>query len=192
MGQEGLEKLTVAQLRARASELDIKGRSNMSKSELIDALQGAEKSEWSPPYDQESGEPARAEGANGGGERAGRNESSSGEDSAGDGEKPASEIPAPSIGPNTVIEKEPPEERLDKSKISDVDAMGLDKRREVVGHSYSAPLSKQILLYGVFLAVLAGLIFGGKLLIDEADAPPKEYKDEAPWVGNERPPDALQ
>ena len=179
MGQEGLEQLTVAQLRARASELDIDGRSSMSRDDLIEAIEGTETSEWSPP-DEPDGESA----ANGSG----------GSDTADpdDGEKPASEIPAPSIGPNTVIEKEPPEERLDKSKISDVDAMGLDKRREVVGHSYSAPLSKQIVLYAIVLAVLAGLVIGGKALIDKADAPPKEYKDEAPWVGNERPPEPLQ
>jgi hypothetical protein len=173
MGQEGLEKLTVSQLRARASELEISGRSSMSKDDLIEAIASAEHSEWSPPSDDDGS-------------------ASNGEDRAGDGEKPASEITAPSIGPNTVIEKAPPEERLDKDKISDVDAMGLDKRRSVVGHSYSASLGKQVVLYGIFLAVLAALVFGGKMLVDEADAPPAEYKDDAPWVGNQSPPDPLQ
>ena len=55
-------------------------------------------------------------------------------------EKDVSDITAPSIGPDTTIEREPPEERLAKHEQSDVDAMGLDKRREVVGGSYGAQL----------------------------------------------------
>lgn len=158
MGTEGLESLTVAELRARAAELEVKGRSSMSREELVAAIGDAQSGEPGPPYEQETG--------------GGRSP---------DGEKPASEIPAPSIGPNTVIEKKPPEERLDHDKISDVDAMGLDKRRSVVGHSYSASLTKQIALYAIFVAVVAALAFGGKMLVDEADAPPAEYEDRAPW-----------
>ena len=40
-----------------------------------------------------------------------------------------SDITAPSIGPSTTIEREPPEDRLARHEQSDVDAMGLDKRR---------------------------------------------------------------
>lgn len=130
----------------------------MSKDELVAAVGEAQAGNSEAPRDQQSHEGRSA-----------------------DGEKPASEIPAPSIGPNTVIEKKPPEERLDKDKISDVDAMGLDKRRSVVGHSYSASVGKQIALYAIFLVVVAALAFGGKMLIDEADAPPAEYEDQAPW-----------
>lgn len=126
--------------------------------------------------------------SNGEGADAGNGESGESGERAADGGKPASEITAPSIGPNTVIEREPPEERLDFDKISDTDAMGLDKRRQVVGHSYSAPLSKQLLLYGLFLAFVAALAVGAKLLIDELDAPPAEYADQAPWSQ----PDARQ
>lgn len=113
----------------------------------------------------------------------------------GDGGKPVSEITAPSIGPNTQIEHKPPEERLDHDKISDVDAMGLDKRRQVVGHSYSASFGRQALLYGIFLAVVAALVIGGKMLADELDAPPAEYADEAPWSqpdAEQRSPRPLQ
>ena len=49
-----------------------------------------------------------------------------------------SDTTAPSIGPNTTFEKDDPEERLARHEQSDVDAMGLDKRREVIGGSYSA------------------------------------------------------
>jgi hypothetical protein len=103
-------------------------------------------------------------------------------DSAPDGEKPASEITAPSIGPHTVIEKRPPEERLANHEQSDVDAMGLDKRRGVVGEKYGAGLAKQATVYGVFLAVVVALVIGGKLAIDELDKGPAVSEDRAPWA----------
>ena len=169
MAEERLDELTVSQLRERASELEVDGRSSMSKSELVEAVGEAESSSSSAPdTSQESSSNETTSG-------------SSGEKRSGDGIKPASEISAPSIGPNTVIEHTPPEERLDHDKISDVDAMGLDKRRSVVGHSYSASFGKQLLLYGIFLVVLGAVLFGGKMLADELDAPPAEYADEAPW-----------
>jgi hypothetical protein len=98
-----------------------------------------------------------------------------------------SDTTAPSIGPNTVIEREPPEERLAKHEVSDVDAMGLDKRREVVGQSYAPSFARQAAMYGIFLAVVAALVIGGKLLADELDQPPDEIKAEAPWAGTDEP-----
>jgi hypothetical protein len=109
-------------------------------------------------------------------------------DTAPDGEKPASEITAPSIGPNTVIEKKPPEERLAKHEQSDVDAMGLDKRRGVVGEKYGASFAKQATVYGVFLVVVVALAIAGKLAVDELDRGPAENEDQAPWTQNDRPP----
>ena len=108
-------------------------------------------------------------------------------DTAPDGEKPASEITAPSIGPNTVIEKKPPEERLAKHEQSDVDAMGLDKRRGVVGEKYGASFAKQATVYGIFLAVVAGVLIGGKLAVDELDQGPKVAEDKAPWSQEDAP-----
>src|SRR5438477_2490301 len=78
---------------------------------------------------------------------------------------------APSLGPNTVIEREPVEERLARHEQSDVDAMGNDQRRSVVGHSYGPSKTRQLLLYGIFLAVVAVLVIGGKLLVDALDTP---------------------
>ena len=173
MAQERLEELTVAQLRARAAELEIEGRSSMAKAELVEAVGRAQSSSGS-----DSGGWLEADDGGSGS----RDDNGGTAQKRGDGIKPASEIPAPSIGPNTVIEQVPPEERLDKDKISDVDAMGLDKRRSVVGHSYSASFAKQATLYGIFLVVLAALVFGGKLLVDELDAPPAEYEAKAPWA----------
>jgi hypothetical protein len=94
---------------------------------------------------------------------------------------PASETPAPSIGPNTEIEHEEPEERLARHEQSDTDAMGLDKRREVVGGSYSPSVARQATLYGVFVAVVVALAIGFKLLADKLDEPPANNPDKAPW-----------
>ena len=101
---------------------------------------------------------------------------------ADDGEKPASEIPAPSLGPNTDLgEKVPPEERLAKHEQSEVDAMGLDKRRTVTGQQYGASFAKQATVYGIFLAVVVVLVIGGKLAADELDKGPEVNPDKAPW-----------
>ncbi len=47
-----------------------------------------------------------------------------------------SDTPAPSIGPNTTFDKRPAEERLAGHEQSDQDAMGLEKRRQVIGGTY--------------------------------------------------------
>jgi hypothetical protein len=98
------------------------------------------------------------------------------------GMPPASETPAPSIGPHTEIEHEDPEERLARHEQSDVDAMGLDKRREVVGGSYGPSVARQATLYGIFVAVVVALGIGFKLLADELDEPPNNTRDTAPWA----------
>jgi hypothetical protein len=107
----------------------------------------------------------------------------------------ASDTVAPSIGPHTTIERKPPGERLNQDEISQVDAMGLDKRREVMGQRYSPSFAKQATLYGVFLVVLAALVIGGKLLADKLDEPPATVADEAAWSSPDapqRPPPPLQ
>jgi Rho termination factor, N-terminal domain len=185
--RKDVSEMTVAELRARASELKITGRSSMSKAELRQAIEDVEL--WQPG----NGEPAKEDA--GDDASAPDGEKHAGDDaSAPDGEKPASEITAPSIGPNTVITKEPPEERLSKHEQSDVDAMGLDKRRGVVGEKYGASFAKQATVYGVFLAVVAALLIGGKLAADELDQGPAVNEDKAPWAqgdAEQRPPDPI-
>ena len=95
--------------------------------------------------------------------------------------------PAPSVGPNTTIEREPPEERLAKHEQSDVDAMGLDKRREVVGGSYGPSLARQATLYGVVLAVIVALVVGFIILAGELDKAPETVQDRAPWSDPDAP-----
>ncbi len=186
--------LTVAELRARASELEITGRSSMNKEELQQAVADAEiqigvsgvsgVAEWEAETegsgDQSESPDDRTEAAD------------SSADSGGDGEKPASEIPAPSLGPHTDLgEKVPPEQRLEKHEQSTVDAMGLDKRRHVSGQQYGASFAKQATVYGVFIVVVVALVIGGKLAADELDQGPEVDPDKAPWSQPEavqRPP----
>ena len=99
----------------------------------------------------------------------------------------ASGITAPSIGPNTVIEKDDPEERLARHEQSDTDAMGLDKRREVVGGRYSPTIKRQLAMYGIFLAVVGAIAVGFFVLASELDKPPKNYPDKAPWAQADAP-----
>jgi hypothetical protein len=102
-----------------------------------------------------------------------------------------SDTPAPSIGPHTTFEKIEPNRRP-VTEGSDVDAMGLDKRRQVKGGSYGPSLARQITLYGIFVAVVVALAIGFKLLADELDQPPDTIEHQAPWTGNDNPPRPLQ
>jgi hypothetical protein len=201
-----LEDLTVADLRARASELDITGRSSMNKDDLVQAVADAEEqmarlngdsqegtsqdAESSGSHESEAeadeGDEEKADASDGDDENAEdrpwREGSDSDDDDAGD-------LTAPSIGPNTHIEHVPPEERLDMDKISDVDAMGLDKRRQVGGQRYGASPLKQVVVYGLFFLVLAALVVGGKIAADKLDQPPDTVAVKAPWAeGDQKSP----
>ena len=104
------------------------------------------------------------------------------EQPAGGSEEDVSDITAPSIGPNTKIEKEDPEERLARHEQSDTDAMGLDKRREVIGGQYSPSKGRQLATYGAVIGVVV-LIVGGLLFaVNKVDQPEESYPDEAPWA----------
>jgi len=156
----------------------------------------------------EAGDEPRAEGESEGAESSGEAESgvgSSGEEgdreSSGDGgggDESSSggggssgggseNIAAPSIGPDTVIERKPPEERLDFDKISDTDAVGKDKRREVVGGTYGPTRTRVLATFATFIVVVAALAVGFYFLAQELDQPPSENPDEAPWSLPEAP-----
>src|SRR5581483_6315538 len=93
-----------------------------------------------------------------------------------------SDTTAPSIGPHSTVEREPVEERLARHDQSDVDAMGHDKRRQVVGKTYGPTVARQATLYLLFVVVVVAIGFGVKLLVDHYDQPPKHFKAEAPWA----------
>ena len=113
---------------------------------------------------------------------------------------------APSIGPNTVVDRsdeksseevreESPEDPDTGLKEIDLDAMGQDKRRQVVGKSYGASAAKQITIYGLFVLLVVALAIGAKALIDHADQPPSHNKAEAPWAqpgAPQNPPKPLE
>jgi len=190
--EKNLDEMTVSELRDRASELEITGRSSMNKDELRTAVEDAEVQTASlhgDAGDSPSSSATEAESSDA------DSRASSDADSSGNGKAESSGsrsgsseqidaggITAPSIGPNTVIERKPPDERLDEDKISDVDAMGLDKRRQVQGKRYGASPAKQLAVYGGFLVLLAGLVVGGKLLTDELDTAPETRTKIAPWA----------
>lgn len=72
----------------------------------------------------------------------------------------------------------------DEEKIaqaSDVDAMGQDKRRQIVGHAYGPSKRSQLLFFVAVGAVIVLLIGGSLAAVAAFDQPPDEDPDEAPW-----------
>jgi hypothetical protein len=96
----------------------------------------------------------------------------------------------PSMGPHTDVSKfhEGREESLEKAAhASDTDAMGRDKRRQVVGGTYGMTTAKLTVLYATVVAVIAGAAFGLYLLAKDLDQPPEKISTEAPWAEQDAP-----
>jgi hypothetical protein len=96
----------------------------------------------------------------------------------GDWVEDISDTVAPSVGPHSrvVHHAHPDYER------STLDAMGLDKRRPVVGGQYGVSFGRQAALYGGALAITAALVIGFILLAKELDKSPETFPDKAPWA----------
>jgi hypothetical protein len=103
-----------------------------------------------------------------------------------------SDTPAPSIGPNTTFDKRSAEERLSGHEQSDVDAMGLEKRRQVSGGTYGPTATRQIVTWLIAVVVIGGAAFGLSKLAKTLDEPPSHVKDQAPWTGSNQKPAELQ
>jgi hypothetical protein len=88
---------------------------------------------------------------------------------------------APSAADIDKLEKFEPSEEAKRHKPSDVDAMGQDKRREVVGHSYGPSKRSQIMFFVAVGAVLVVIVGGWLALVAAFDKPPTDFKDSAPW-----------
>jgi hypothetical protein len=128
------------------------------------------------------------------------------DDATAKGVEDASDTTAPSIGPNTVIDRsdeKTPEEVREESpedpetglREVDLDAMGHDKRRQVVGKSYGASAGKQVAVYAIFVAAVIGLAIGAKALIDHFDTGHTPKTPEAPWAqpgAPQKPPKPLE
>ncbi len=74
---------------------------------------------------------------------------------------------------------------------SDVDAMGQDKRRPVVGHS-SGPSRRSQVIFFVTVASFIVLVIGGSVaLVSAFDKAPDEFPDRAPWTETATTPELV-
>jgi hypothetical protein len=88
---------------------------------------------------------------------------------------------APSAADISKLELMEPSEEAKHHQPSTVDAMGQDKRRQVVGHSYGPSKRSQIMFF-VAVAVVMVVVVGGWLtLVGLFDNPPTNFTDKAPW-----------
>jgi hypothetical protein len=69
---------------------------------------------------------------------------------------------------------------------SDVDAMGQDKHRQVVGQG-GPDRKRQFIYYGTAVVIVVLLYFGAKIAVDELDKAPKQRVDQAPWSKPQSP-----
>src|SRR5215207_1296131 len=88
---------------------------------------------------------------------------------------------APSAADIEKLEKFEPSEEAKRHEPSKVDAMGHDKRREVVGHSYGPSARSQIMFFVALAAVLVIIVGGWLTLVALFDKPPTHFKASAPW-----------
>ena len=65
---------------------------------------------------------------------------------------------------------------------SELDAMGTEKRRSVVGKQYGATVRKQVTVYGIFLAVAAALVIAFLTVVSSVDNADIALEDTGPWT----------
>jgi hypothetical protein len=88
---------------------------------------------------------------------------------------------APSAADISKLDLMEPSEEAKRHVPSDVDAMGRDKRREVIGHSYGPSRRSQIMFFVAVGAVVFVVVGGWLGLVALFDKPPNDFKDTAPW-----------
>jgi hypothetical protein len=118
------------------------------------------------------------------------------DDSGGGGEAPA----GPSLGPHTDLgefqkRREEHYERMRENEPSQEDAMGLDKRRTIVGGTYGPTRTRLIATFTVTIAIIAAAGVGIYLLVGELDQAPKNDPAKAPWSASnapQKPPKSIQ
>jgi hypothetical protein len=88
---------------------------------------------------------------------------------------------APSAADISKLELMEPSEEAKRHTPSDVDAMGRDKRRPVVGHSYGPSRRTQVVFFVAAAAVLVVVIGGWFALVSAFDNPPDNGSGHAPW-----------
>lgn len=89
----------------------------------------------------------------------------------------------------------PPLYEHERHEPTAVDAMGLDKHRQVTGKVYGPTKAQIFTRFAIFFAVLGLLAAGAVIAVKELDQPPKENPPEARWSdpdAPQRPPKPLQ
>jgi hypothetical protein len=98
-----------------------------------------------------------------------------------EGESEVTRGTAPSAPDIRKLEKFEASEEAKRKEPSQVDAMGQDKRREIVGHAYGPSKKSQILFFVIVGLIFAALVGGYALAIAAFDQPEDSYPDKAPW-----------
>jgi hypothetical protein len=88
---------------------------------------------------------------------------------------------APSGADISKLEKFEPSEEAKRKEPSKVDAMGEDKRRQVVGHSYGPSKRSQVMFFVAVAAILVVVVGGWLALVAAFDKPPEKFSERAPW-----------
>jgi len=88
---------------------------------------------------------------------------------------------APSAADITELDKFEASEEAQQHEPSTVDAMGQDKRRQVVGHSYGPSRRSQIIFFVAVGAVIVVVAGGWLLLVALFDKPPTHFAAQSPW-----------
>ena len=89
---------------------------------------------------------------------------------------------APSAADISKLELMEPSEEAKRHEPSDTDAMGQDKRRAVVGHSYGPSRKSQLIFFAAVATVLVVVVGGWLALVSAFDNPPENAPDKAPWA----------
>lgn len=88
---------------------------------------------------------------------------------------------APSAADISKLEKFEPSEEAKRHEPSTEDAMGQDKRRQVVGHSYGPSKRSQVMFFVAVAAILVVVVGGWLALVAAFDKPPEKFSERAPW-----------
>jgi hypothetical protein len=113
--------------------------------------------------------------------RSGGSSRSSGSRSSKEARSRATRGTAPSAADIDKLEKFEPSEEAKRHEPSDVDAMGQDKRRQVVGHSYGPSRSSQLMFFVAVATMLVVVVGGWLALVAAFDNPPEPFSERAPW-----------
>jgi hypothetical protein len=113
--------------------------------------------------------------------RSGGSSRSSGSRSSKGARSRATRGTAPSAADIDKLEKFEPSEEAKRHEPSDVDAMGQDKRRQVVGHSYGPSRRSQLMFFVAVATVLVVVVGGWLALVAAFDNPPEQFSERAPW-----------